>query len=104
MSDHTPGPWQQHDNAPVYGERYAATVWGPEGPGHGLIADCRQLGADEDLANAKLIAAAPDLLEAARATLHHLDYLRGLCGDEGIMRRVADTLRAAVDKAEGRGT
>jgi hypothetical protein len=60
---HTPGPWQQHDDAPVYGPGYASTVWSAKGPGHGLVADCRQCSSfEEERANARLIAAAPDML------------------------------------------
>lgn len=61
---HTPGPWQQHTNHDWYGNSYNAAVWGPKGPGHGIVADCRQSGVPkkEQEANARLIAAAPDLL------------------------------------------
>lgn len=78
---HTPGPWQQHDDVPPYGKDYAATVWGSAGPGYGLIADCRGCGAgtpNERIANARLIAAAPELLAAllgARAELEEYERL-----------------------------
>jgi hypothetical protein len=41
----------------------------------------------------------PDLLEACRATLAQLDYLRDLGGDEGVPRSLVDQVRAAVAKA-----
>lgn len=54
----------------------------------------------ETEANARLIAAAPELYAAARAVLDRLDYLRNLWGDEGITRGLADQLRAAITKSE----
>jgi hypothetical protein len=57
VKSHTPGPWKQH----VDGEKTYASVRSPVGQ---IVADC---GSRSDLiaqANAKLIAAAPDLLEA----------------------------------------
>lgn len=73
MVEHIKGPWHQYDNDLRYGEGYAATVWGPKGPGHGLIADCRQssYSVDEQIANAKLCAAAPILLEACKFVRAH---------------------------------
>lgn len=47
----------------------------------------------EDVANARLIAAAPDLLEACKALLSHLAY-----GHEALEIQAA----AAIAKAEGR--
>lgn len=70
---HTPFPWSQHDDGGVLpgayvrkgGWRYGNTgsdwVWGPKGPGHGVVADCspHHPTSDESIANAKLIAALP---------------------------------------------
>lgn len=42
------------------------------------------------------------LREAAHMALGHIDYIRNLSGDEAIMRRVADTLRAALQPPEPR--
>jgi len=54
---------------------------------------------EEYPADARLIAAAPDLYRACEAALAKLDYLRSLWGDEGVTRSVADQLRSAVEKA-----
>ncbi len=77
LAQHTPGPWQQFKDGGTienvgssgrsltYGPAYSDCVWGPLGPGHGLIADCSPSGQSptvETLANARLIAAAPDML------------------------------------------
>lgn len=51
--------------------------------------------------DARLIAAAPELMAACQAVLAQLDYLRGLWGDEGVTRRLADQVRAAVKKGGG---
>jgi hypothetical protein len=83
MSGFTPGPWRVR--ASPHGKRYA----------------CVQLGRDKDYttlelepADARLIAAAPELLEACK------DALRDLIADGHEHYRVVDTLRAAIAKAE----
>lgn len=91
MSKHTPGPWVAR------GGGYTQVMGGnPEF----LVADCscdrdyRQ----EDLANARLIAAAPDLLEMAHA---FLEYLKD---DSRSERRRAECLEqviSAISKATG---
>lgn len=70
---HTPGPWRLHINFP---DRIVA---GGVGINHRFVADCRCLSGspvyrehftppqEEALANARLIAAAPDLYEALKA-------------------------------------
>ena len=58
---HTPGPWTANEpNEKAL--RYAWSVWPEEGSGFARIATVTQC--DEQEANAHLIAAAPDLLEA----------------------------------------
>jgi hypothetical protein len=69
MSKHTPGPWKAH-----FEEAYFVT-----GPDLGRVAMMMNLkgalglrgrrSGDESAANARLIAAAPDLLKACAATL-----------------------------------
>jgi hypothetical protein len=89
MSKHTLGPWEARWFSPE-------KAWGVEGPtgvvaAHGQIVFCN-LEAD-----ARLIAAAPDLLEALKAVV------RG----DGIMNclefeRTIDKAHAAIAKAEGK--
>ena len=96
MSKHTPGPWKVEDNP-----------WG--GTPHvrsgrrrllRLLAEGNEEIA-ESVANARLIAAAPDLLAALEAVTTHLGELLidlGPCEDD---RDVLDVARAAIAKARG---
>ena len=91
MSKHTPGPWKAH-----FDEAYFVT-----GPDLGRVAMMMNLkgahglggrrSGNESAANARLIAAAPDLLEALQVIAD------GKCaeGEE------AEIARAAIAKAEG---
>ena len=60
MSTHTPGPWR-HDGGLVRAKAYAVAVV----TGDGVVRFSTSL--DEISANARLIAAAPDLLAACEA-------------------------------------
>lgn len=53
---HTPGPWH-------VGPHYTCDVESREG----RVCECRPFGSDRADANARLIAAAPDLLEALKS-------------------------------------
>ena len=73
---HTPGPWQVKPNS----------VGGPTvGPEGSVVADIRTYGGPhvggrqhpQTDANARLIAAAPDLLEALRCACNYIDKLGG---------------------------
>jgi hypothetical protein len=115
---HTPGPWSRYDDGGrtasgvCYGPSYADCVWGPGGPGHGLVADCSPNALPPDartIANARLVAAAPDLLEASRLALNALviasrqlteDHKMVLKGQGWAAQDIA-SLRAAIAKATG---
>jgi len=92
----TPGPWTYTDNGEEItidcGEIYgAAVLW---------AGDSDDWPHAQQLANARLIAAAPQLLEAciqARAALPD----RSLC-ESGGQRSVVDMLNAAIAAAEGK--
>ena len=77
---HTPGPWKTRDPSSVYDAlgRYIHQ-------GSGTMPEHHSLPREEAAANARLIAAAPDLLEALKGMLEWA-------------RRV----KVALDKAEGR--
>jgi len=103
MNTHTPGPWKLHLEDPEFSE---SLIWGPKGPGHGAIADTAphgpayyQEGREEALANARLIAAAPDLLEAAKALLWPLDIPKIYGATPHLISKHREQLRQAITKA-----
>lgn len=90
QAKHTPGPWQRAGGFTIKAEsgRHIAKV--------GAL----HLGPEEDLANARLIAAAPDLLEAAECILSDLNAIMPpeLVRHFGASRM---KLRAAITRATG---
>lgn len=78
--EHTPGPWQ-------------ITV--------GVTLQCGTGNFQEDLANARLIAAAPDMLAALQAVREGLE-LRGLLDGWVHDSEFVSRIDAAIAKAEGR--
>jgi len=96
MTQHTPGPWQVNKKLKFSVEAVA------DGQGINLIAECcdpdgiRSVG--EDSANARLIAAAPDLLAA-------LELFRksgiGNSTDFEIQAKAFEAMSAALLKAKG---
>lgn len=84
---HTPGPWKTQS---IENQRH---VWGPDG-------DCivsihnGSLPDDERKANARLIAAAPDLLEACEAVAELAEILKS--SNDPSQNRRAATAAAAV--------
>ena len=85
---HTPGPWRvdRRNPSPTTGE------WMIAGSKPGYLADVRDCGSGDVTANARLIAAAPDLLACL------LDVLDA-DGDLDVMD--FDRYRAAIAKATG---
>lgn len=73
MSKHTPGPWQTLNTAHIFTGLGAARADGTPAPSDDgwMIADCDMGGLPlgEVAANARLIAAAPELLEVARLVI-----------------------------------
>lgn len=118
MSAHTPGPW----NLVVENRRHAepsyyVTAADPDASkesGHlevpfhvGLAGgNARTLASGRTEANARLIAAAPELLEAVRTIDQHSDSLDGLHDDEAVTLmltgRELKAICAAIAKAEGK--
>jgi hypothetical protein len=89
-SKHTPGPWivgRGADGLPII--HTAPDTVSPSGQGVAHI--CKRAMCQDHEANARLIAAAPDLLEALRALLWKPD---------GWVEQ--ENARAALAKAEGR--
>ena len=88
ITQHTPGPWRD-------GQDGNCRVYGPDGQGEdsGLIAVVYK-----GRANARLIAAAPDLLDALFRTLN---YIENTETELGILLGCGDAARAAIAKATG---
>lgn len=96
MSAHTPGPWFWADNVPDAPPQYRMIV---DADG-ATVCDPSPMSEHD----ARLIAAAPELLEALRAILHDTTHdLVGLPRDEALelIFSVADTAHAAIKRATG---
>jgi len=93
---HTPGPWRFYDTYPNDGEY--AEVFGPWGPDyHDRIPVC----GPNAIPDARLIAAAPDLLAALREAIRYLHGYEGeMCCDSG--HGALLVAQQAIAKAEGR--
>ena len=91
---HTPGPWKFD----------GGEVWAPQGRGPDHAANvCKMTGDSQSrAANASLIAAAPELLEALRRMVDMFErHLDGRVGPDDAAGRW-DSARDAIAKAEGR--
>jgi hypothetical protein len=95
MADHTPGPWGRHngiialiDENNIRTKRIARVDY--------------RMGPDEREANARLIVAAPDLLEALDKLLTLTVFELGSNADREPWKRNIERSRAAIAKAEGR--
>lgn len=92
MSKHTPGPWKVDKYIDSGKPSLSVSANGSE------VAQASSWagdGADEAGANARLIAAAPELLEACREAKEVLDDLP--CGAAEALKKID----AAISKAEG---
>jgi hypothetical protein len=103
MSDYTPGPWGwTYDGSSTYSVGRAED---PQGFRVACIYDRRD---DRGMANARLIAAAPDLLEMLQRCAELLDdYSDIRDGDDGTPRpnramSLLQDVEAVIAKAEGR--
>lgn len=102
---HTPGPWKQHESE---GKRYASV----RGANNRCVADCGSRSDTIAQANAKLISAAPDMLNLLRKiaadncqpnTGSRHQYANGRCSFAGVSLSVKDVvaLLDVVEKATG---
>ncbi len=96
MSKHTPGPWRvEHQNpSPTTGE------WMIAGSKPGYLAEVRDCGSGDVRANARLIAAAPDLLEACELIVSAFDQLAPMSSARNEPLQI-NAARAAIAKARG---
>lgn len=106
---HTPGPWEVVDYR--YGDRAAETWLGIIRGAFEILEERFQVGrikysslpTEENWANARLIAAAPDLLEACKAVMECKFRIEpGRCyhgPPDNLRQEIVDQLRAAIAKA-----
>lgn len=87
MNKHTPAPWrvERQNPIPTTGE------WMIAGAKPGYLAEVRNCGSGSVEANARLIAAAPDLLEALIEMTNALDLMQ--------WKRLGSTLGKPYEKA-----
>ena len=95
-TQHTPGPW--HSQRPHGSD---IPVWGVDEKSRGCVALVNMSAerATEAAANARLIAAAPEMYEALKALVESLDWEAKRSGTTYAGHEDA---RAAIAKAEGR--
>lgn len=98
MNKHTPGPW----HVVPYGDGNQKVVCSDEAGNWRIAFMATSSGSREELAeikaNARLIAAAPELLEALKDLVTSVEALRVVGLDKEI-----ELARAALSKAEGSG-
>ena len=95
MSKHTPGPWHWFET--LDGRCRVKPMNGKY-----IVAECSAMEpqCEEQVANARLMAAAPDLLGALRSIVNLWDHHASAHGD-GIIYPLHEAARAAIAKAEG---
>lgn len=105
MREHTPGPWTN--------DKHSAFVWSKDGnicvcgaPRASTVvgyteADIGSADLEEAVANARLTAAAPDLLIALRALVERIDLNGGLGEYKGGPAFALGNARKAIAKAVG---
>ena len=93
MNKHTPGPWGIKTTETGTKAVFSSST------GAWVAHTVRSLSSTQD-ANARLIAAAPDLLEALNRVLPQYEALLKDCGLRSL--GTADQARAAIAKAEGK--
>lgn len=86
----TPGPW----TIETKGTMFEAMVVGPDG--------ARTILFQGNMANARLIAAAPDLLEACKNVKYIAACIQNGRWEDTCWDTIADEMYAAIAKAEGK--
>ncbi len=104
MNKHTPGPWRLDNNTTYWKTNPYSISTRKPGVHSVAIANIparHTISRDEALANARLIAAAPELREALWAmvtSFHAVEYL------DDYMKQASRKAREVLAKAEGRST
>ena len=111
MSKHTPGPWEAAERGDYFDlDGNSRVILGDDR----RIAIVQHSGREADAANTRLIAAAPDLLDALEAIDCESDWLMACCvaaescgrgpvHPKQTARSLIAKVRDAIAKAEGEG-
>jgi len=105
MSGHTPGPWEVVDGGDfrqVHGPGGEAIAFEPIVVHRGSPATGTWVDANGEEANLRLIAAAPEMLEALRQAKDWLDEVGCDCGTDEPGTCAMCLVDAAIAKAEGK--
>lgn len=101
---HTPGPWRYRDDR---SDIVSCVSWyqepldGDDGLPTRIVDLVGAMGGDNTTADAKLIAAAPELLEACRAALRMCEAMES-SGNMVVVYNAHDAIKGAIAKAEGK--
>ena len=95
---HTPGPWRTRISHP----RTVMAGGDRPGPGVVVVATAHDFDRNQAIANACLIAAAPELLAVLKELMGDDDGRSVPIGLVGVHSQVLGRMRAAIAKAEGR--
>lgn len=96
IAGHTPGPWRL---CGAFGMQGLVEPSAGGNPVASVTGYYHHAGQTE--ANARLIAAAPDLLEALQRLIPHAVHMESCSHDDDGVRRDIERARAAIAKAEG---
>jgi len=105
MSKHTPGPWKVGQYLGSLSSFHVHMDAGDKGRGIDVVEAVAGITTEQRLANARLIAAAPELLETLSKTLKTIEealaygYLPA--GTEQELEAQASEIRSAIAKATG---
>lgn len=99
MGKHTPGPWRVSNGHTylVHGKADPKT----DKP-YGFVCSVGWTSTTDGKANAYLIAAAPDLLEALKWAIHHCENVCSLADRNDPDKRKFEIAKKAIAMAEGR--
>lgn len=102
MTQHTPGPWTTSGDCYQEKGSWVVTIQSNNAPPEmNIAAEALSEHKEQAIANAHLIAAAPDLLEAAQACAEWLDLVKQNYPDMAGLIRGMEAARAAIAKATG---
>ena len=101
---HTPGPWIKDEKVISDSEgEITMIVFCPDGPGYGRVAQVyAECGRNTELLpNARLIAAAPELLEALEVAIGCVEYMAGAIDSDPEDHERLAIVENAIKQAKG---